>query len=188
MLSNSSPIAKGLLTWLIYNQSLLIDETGKYQANHGKNVADLTSLSRGMRQCLGTSLRMSGWSVALISQMDPDSTSCPAMPVMRTKPDTHPQADAHTHTHTHTRTHAHKPRLKGRRNLPGYSSSLWGHWGEGSNRLLLRLINESGVCSTCQPTSHSLDMMSSFSSFLQSKQRKAAKPTGNSSSSSAVFW
>ena len=38
----------------------------------------------------------------MISQMDPDSTSCPAMPVMRTKPDTHPQADAHTHTHTHT--------------------------------------------------------------------------------------
>lgn len=47
MFSSSFSIAKGPLTRLIYNQSWLIDETGKYQANHGKNVVDLTGLSRG---------------------------------------------------------------------------------------------------------------------------------------------
>ncbi len=62
----SFPVATGPLTRLIYNQSWLIDETGKYQANHGKNVVDLTGLSRGMRQCVWMSLRMAGWSVALI--------------------------------------------------------------------------------------------------------------------------
>ena len=45
---SSSTITTGPLTHLIYNQSLLIDESRKHQANHGKNGVDLPGLSRGM--------------------------------------------------------------------------------------------------------------------------------------------
>lgn len=45
----SSFIAAGPLTRLIYNQCRLIDEAGKYRANHGKNVVGLTGPWREMR-------------------------------------------------------------------------------------------------------------------------------------------
>lgn len=56
----------------------------------------------------------------------------------------HAQAEAHKHKHKHTRTQIKKkggPFIMSQRSLGG-----------ASYRLLLRLINESGICSTCLPS------------------------------------
>lgn len=99
------PIAKGPLTRLIYNQSWLIDETGKYQANRGKNVADLTSLSGG-----NVCVRVDRFVYVEVCRFD--LVNGPTLHQL-------PYCDGDTHKPRHTSTNTHSLRLKGRRNLAG---------------------------------------------------------------------